>query len=90
MKIDLDRYRRVIKPIVKNFVNKNPTKDKDVIIGEVAIYTNCHIVAVAYFMAELFGMSEELQETTNNLEKFYRFPEVTNKDKFYDGSQGEI
>lgn len=88
MTIDLNLYRRVIKPIVKNFVNKNPTKDKDVIIGEVAIYTNCHIVAVAYFMAELFGMSEELQETTDKLEKFYRYPEVINKEPFNDLTKG--
>lgn len=80
MIIDLSKYRKVIKPIVKLFVDRNPDKDKCDIVGEIAIYTNCHIVAVCYYMAELYGMSEDLQKTKDSLEKFYKFPEVINKE----------
>lgn len=79
MIIDLNRYRRNIKPLVQYYVERNPDINKSDALTVVAGMTDCHIVAVGYYMAELFGMTEELRNSLDRLEKFYNYPIVVNK-----------
>ncbi len=82
MIIDLNRYRRVIKPLVKLYFDRNPDKDKNIAITEISNTTTCHIVAVGYYTAELYGMTEYLRSKLDMLEEFYRFPEIRNIEPF--------
>lgn len=71
MILDLDRYRRAIKPICKSFVEREPDADQNALISRIALGTNCPITAVAYFMAELYGLSPELIRRISVLRQFY-------------------
>jgi hypothetical protein len=78
VKIDLDSYRRVIKPLVELHVKRNPEQDLNNTLSVIAQTTTCHIVAVGYFLAELYGMNPNLRSKLDMLEKFYSYPEVKN------------
>ena len=80
MILDLDRYRRVIKPLVKLHIQRNSEVDKGKELTTIAQSTECHILAVAYFMEELFGKTEELTAKIESLQKFYHHVEVINKE----------
>lgn len=72
MTIDLNRYRRNIKPIIEAFVTREPTADKNELIGRIALATTCPIIAVCYYMSELYGMSPELKAFIGRLVDFYK------------------
>lgn len=84
MTIDLDRYRRTIKPIVKLFVERQVSKkSKSEIAGAISLATECPIIAVCYYMAELYGMDLELNTLLNALIAFYHVDEVVNQEEIY-------
>ena len=78
MVLDLNNYRRAVKPAVALFMENHKDKPLKQLIGSMAIAYSCHIVAVCYFVAELKGgLPEELEDTLKNLCKFYDITEVT-------------
>lgn len=79
MKYDLDLYRRTIIPIIVGWCQFRPDETPISQIGAIAIGTECPIVAVAYFVEEVFGTSEELKAYIEILEKFYKVTEIKGK-----------
>lgn len=76
MTLDLNRYRRAIKPICEAFVTREPDEDQNSLISRIALGTNCPITAVSYYMAELYGMTPELVRKIAFLKQFYNIIEV--------------
>ena len=82
MTLDLNRYRHVIKPIVKLTIERDPGLDKPETLQLIAQATNCHIVAVGHYMAELYGMTPELQRKIAMLVSFYHIDSIINQEAF--------
>ena len=78
MKIDLNRYRKIIKPLVELYLKRNPEQKLHPTLSILAQTTNCHIIAVGYYIAELRGMEPELKSILDMLEQFYQLPEIEN------------
>lgn len=76
---DLAVYRRVVKPQIIVWFADKPKADKLKAMGKIALYTSCPIVAVGYFIGEIFGFTPELNAAIKSLEAFYRVDEVKNK-----------
>ena len=79
MKLDLNTYRHSIKPTVKHYMESKPNEDKCYHLTIIAQATHCHIIIIGYFVAELYGMSPELRDRLDFLEKYYDYPTVLNK-----------
>jgi hypothetical protein len=79
MILDLNKYRRVIKPLVESYITRTPDADKCEDLTLIAQSTGCHILAVGYYMGELFGFSEELKAKIGRLQTYYHEVEVINK-----------
>jgi len=90
MILDLNRYRKTIKPLVKLHIARNPDSDLNMNLSMIAQSTSCHILAVSYYLGELFGFSEELESKIVRLQTFYHYVTVTNKEKQDDSTPGEI
>lgn len=74
--IDLDKYRASI-PAIKRFLDNKPTDKRQEYIGEAAVVTGCHIIAVCHYYGELYGYTPELIERLASLMKFYQMGAVT-------------
>lgn len=82
MTIDLERYRRVIKPLIKLYVERQTrTVTKSQVCGPLAIATNCPIIAVAHFVGELYGFDAELTGYIDRLVAFYKVDAVINQEQ---------
>ncbi len=79
MTIDLNRYRRAIKPICKTWADREHKVPKHELCGSIAIATNCPIIAIGYYMSELYGMTEELQSFLTRLIAFYQVDDIVGK-----------
>jgi len=82
MNINLDLYRKDAVPLIKNFVARN---DADTgahlplvqTMGLMAISTGCHIIAIGYYLCEIYGLTDELQDKIEKLQRFYKITSVT-------------
>lgn len=85
MTIDLSRYRHSIKPIVEAFVDRDEGKEPmHELCGRIAIATNCPIIAVGHYMAELYGMTPELRGFLDRLITFYKVDSITNQEAYHE------
>ena len=75
MIIDLDRYR-ACHPIIKAFLDRKSEDQRFSYIGEAAIVTGCHIIAVCHYYGEVYGYSKELVEMLGKLMLFYKVTDV--------------
>lgn len=76
MIVDLNKYRWAIKPICRSFVEREPTASKEDLCARISLATNCHLVAVVHYMAELYGMTPELESFLGRLTSFYKIDSV--------------
>ena len=90
MILDLNRYRRVIKPLVKLHLARNEDKNICNELTIIAEATKCHILAVGHYVLELIGPNEELEAKVGRLQNYYHDVIVTNKEKQDDSTPGEI
>jgi hypothetical protein len=84
MTLDLNTYRHSVKPVVKIFCDRNKRDAANAVpvhelLGRIAVATSCPIIAVGYYVGELYGFSDELNEKLRKLEEFYRIDSVTGK-----------
>lgn len=79
MTYDLNAYRHTVKPQIKSWCNYKSQEDPHSMIGALAVATDCPIVAICYFVAELYGMTNELQTKIQRLEHFYKVDAVLGK-----------
>lgn len=76
MTIDLDKYRNQI-PFIKYLMDKaKPEERLTRTLSEIAPAIHCPIIAVAYYVAEIYGMSPETQLVIDKLKTYYRVTEV--------------
>lgn len=64
MILDLDTYRVNI-PAVKAYCDKLTSEKRIEYLGRLTNATHCHIVVVGYYIAEIYGMTPELQDKIN-------------------------
>lgn len=84
MIVDLARCRRIVKPTCKAMGDREREINPADLCGRAALATSCHIVAVAYYMAELYGMTPRLQAFIDLHVDFYHITEVQNQEAFYE------
>ena len=72
MTLDLDLYRRAVKPIVKVYMDRHKGENQSKLIGDLASDTYCHIIAIAHFVGELYGMDPETQRILDVAIAFYK------------------
>lgn len=76
MILDINRYRLSI-PFITYLMDRSEPQDRfGATMSIAAIACHCHIVAVAYFTAEIYGMSNETQLLIQSLMKYYRIKGV--------------
>ncbi len=75
MIIDLNVYRRSILPQVKLWCDAKEGNPKDH-IADISLATSCPIVAVAYYVSELYGTTPELEEYIKKLVDFYHIDDI--------------
>ena len=78
MIIDLDRFRACC-PAIKSFLDKKPVSTRFEYVGEAAIVTGCHIIAVCHYYGEMYGYTKELVDMLGRLMLFYKVTEVIGK-----------
>jgi hypothetical protein len=72
MTINLDHYRSVIPTIISMTQEVKTAKERYKLLSRIALATSCHILAVVYYLAELYGMDEDLQGFIDRRQKdFY-------------------
>lgn len=69
--IDLNAYRHIVKPQVKAWVDARPDCSIVSSIGVLSLYTGCNIIAITYYLEELYGASEALIAYRHQLQVFY-------------------
>lgn len=76
MTYDLNKYRRVIKPVVINWLDAN--KDKPILdqIPKISLATNCPLVVVSHLVGEVSGYTAELNTYIDRLTKYYHVDSV--------------
>lgn len=80
MIIDLNAYRRTIRPIVEYRIHWRPQEDFNYTISDIAQAHDCHLVAVAYYYAEIRGMTPELQAMIDRISQYYHVTGVINSE----------
>jgi hypothetical protein len=76
MTIDLSRYRRAVKPDLKGYIDRNPGRDPFDLISIYSPTSSCHIIAVSYYYAELYGMTPELNAFISRQMHYYHVTRV--------------
>ncbi len=87
MIIDLNRYRHVIKPILKQWVENYPDRDKFEVLETVAQMNSCPLIAVAFYLEELYGQTDKLDKYIARLIDYYQVEVINKKEKENDGSR---
>lgn len=77
MTIDLDDYRVQVEEIRKFLSTKNDWIYKEQ-VGMLAIYCSTPIIAVSYYIAELYGMTDEIRDKIDRDSEFYKVTKVFN------------
>lgn len=80
MTVDLNLYRRVVKPLLATALDLDPERNPEDVISEISRVTNCHIIAVTYYAVEILGNNGKLEKFLVSLFKFYRPVEVINEE----------
>lgn len=75
MKLELSRYRSSI-PGILNIYNNNPDQSLGRRVTLAAVGTNVPVVACFHFIAETYGMTQEIQDNIDRLTKFYKYSKV--------------
>ena len=77
MTLDCDKYRLCV-PTVKIMGDRLSSEDRLKDIGKMSLATGAPIIVVGYYLAELYGMNEELDALIGRLKSFYGINEVLN------------
>lgn len=75
---NLSSYRHTIRPVIQQWVEVKGL-DK-MTAGLIALSTNCPIVVVNYYIGELYGFTESLNNTIKGLEMFYKVEKIINRE----------
>ena len=70
--MQIDKYRHNILPIVIKWRKDRPHEDFITACGYIALSTNCPIIAIAYFIGETEGFTNDLNKYIKRLEDFYK------------------
>lgn len=77
MILDLNHTRLVIPTIVSMTKDVKTAKERYALLSRITIATGAHIVAVTYYLSELYGMDEYLQSFLTRRQKdFYGVDDV--------------
>lgn len=68
--IELNKYRHHL-PVIKYWCDSRKKRPIDG-ISEIAIATNIPIIAICYFIGELYGFDDELNTKIKRLKEFYK------------------
>lgn len=71
MTVDLNLYRRTIKPLIKIYMDRHIGENVSKCLGDIASDTYCPIIAVACFAAEIYGMNPDFQRVLDSALTFY-------------------
>lgn len=69
--IDLNTYRHSCKPQIKAWCDARPDKVPADMLSEIALATSCPLIAVGYYIQELYGPNVTLDTTIQRLIKWY-------------------
>lgn len=77
---DLNAYRHVVKPQVKDWLEARPDESQAEAIAKLGLFTSCPLVCICYFVEELQGKSESLTSLIDRLTKFYHVDSIIGKE----------
>lgn len=75
MNINLRLYKAVI-PSIRSIVENNPWYSDAQLVSVCSVATGAPVVACAYYLAHIKGMTSEIQNSIDSLIEFYRIKEV--------------
>ena len=75
--IDLDHYRIQVE-VIRKFLDYKNIWDYKEEVSMLALYCGTPIIAISYFIAELYGMTDEIRAKIESDCQFYRISEVIN------------
>lgn len=73
--IDANKYRINVKAI-KLMLDKKKPEERFSHIGKVALASGVPIIIVCYYVGELYGFTDELNQKIDRLKKFYTVDNV--------------
>lgn len=75
MKIDINTYRVQREP-VKCYLKAHPDMAPTAAVSNLSLMTNTPLIVMAHFVAEVVGMTPELQKQIDGLIDFYHYTEI--------------
>lgn len=75
MTLDIDKYRINI-PFIETYINNQPNMDFEAELTILAASKDIPIIAVCYYMGELYGFNTRLLNKINRLKIFYNVSNI--------------
>jgi len=84
--IDLDYYR-INLPWIKSFLDAKPGWKYQEVVGWIAMGRDIPIIAVSYFIGELYGFTDEINAKIESDKRFYSVARVKGSNRLEDVAQ---